>query len=263
MAYSTYSLYAEDQQRRIVARGSGRARFFIPYRKPGMSVLDVGCGPGSITIELAKAVSPGTVVGIDIDSSAVQLARKSAADAGVSNISFEVEDAAALSFPVDSFDAACAASTFQWLKRRARVAREVLRVLRPGGILVARDRAADGDLFDNLNPTLRRAIRLYERLSRHRGLNHQFGRHLYGLLRRAGFVDIETHASYDPGGRNPVYFMSPFIDPGHSATIVRLGWADAETLAGFTAAWRSWSEDPNSVMFIAWCQAAGRKPDSF
>jgi SAM-dependent methyltransferase len=262
MAYSAYSLYAEDQQRRIVARGSGRARFYIPYLKPGMSVLDVGCGPGSITIELAKAVSPGTVLGIDIDPPAVEKARTSAADAGVSNISFEVEDAAALPFADDSFDAACAASTFQWLKRPDRVAREVLRVLRPGGILVARDRAADGDLFDNLNPTLRRAIRLYERLSRHRGLNHQFGKRLHGLLRRAGFVDVETQASYDPGGRNPSYFMSPFIDPTHSAAIVRLGWADPEDLPEFVAAWKSWSEDPNSVMYIAWCQAVGRKPDS-
>ena len=91
MAYSTYSVYAEDQQRRIVARGSGRAGHYIPYLRPGMSVLDVGCGPGSITIELAKAVSPGTVVGIDIDPAAVQLARKSAADAGVSNISFGLD----------------------------------------------------------------------------------------------------------------------------------------------------------------------------
>jgi ubiquinone/menaquinone biosynthesis C-methylase UbiE len=256
----SYSTYAEDQQQRIATRGSHRASFIIPYLKSGMSLLDIGCGPGSITIELAKLVAPGPVVGIDIDRTAIEQACKNAADNGVTNASFRTEDASALSFPDDYFDAACAASTFQWLRRPATAAREALRVLQPGGLFAARDRARDGDLFGNLNPTLRRALRLYDRLSRYRGANHRFGGRLYSVLLRAGFADVTTRGSYDDAGRNPAYFVSPFIDPAQSATIVRLGWADVQTLAAFTAAWKSWSEEPESFMLIARCEAVGWKP---
>lgn len=255
----SYSSYAKDQQQRIAGRGSQRASFIIPYLKSGMSLLDVGCGPGSITIELAKVVAPGPVVGIDVDATAIEQARKSAADKEVTNASFHVEEAAALSFPDDSFDAACAASTFQWLKTPAKAAREVLRVLRPGGVFAVRDRARDGDLFGNLNQTLRRALRLYDRLSVYRRANHRFGSRLYSVLLHAGFVDVATRGSYDDAGRNPAYFVSPFIDLAQSATIVRLGWADMETLAAFTAAWKSWSEEPESFMLIARCEAVGWK----
>jgi 2-polyprenyl-3-methyl-5-hydroxy-6-metoxy-1,4-benzoquinol methylase len=45
------------------------ARFFLPYLRAGMRVLDCGCGPGSITVGLAQAVTPGEVVGIDVEPS--------------------------------------------------------------------------------------------------------------------------------------------------------------------------------------------------
>ena len=80
------------------------------------------------------------------------------------------------------------------------------------------------------------------------------------MLLQAGFVDVATAGSYDDASRNPVYFVSPFVDLEQSATIVRLGWADAASLAEFTAAWKSWSEDPGSFMLIARCEAVGWKP---
>ena len=70
-------------------------------------------------------------------------------------------------------------------------------------------------------------------------LCHRFGSRLYGVLLQAGFVDVATAGSYDDASRNPVYFVSPFVDLEQSATIVRLGWADAASLAEFTAAWKS------------------------
>src|SRR5207248_2841987 len=255
-----YSTYAPDQQHRIATRGAGRASFITPYLRPGMTLLDVGCGPGSITIELAKVVAPGSVVGVDIDSPAIEQARNSAAEKGVTNVSFQVGDATGLSFPDDSFDAASAASTFQWLKEPAQTAREVFRVLKPGGVFAARDRARDGDIFGNLSPAIVKALRIYDRFSLHRGANHRFGSRLYETLLHAGFADVATAGSYDDAGRYAGYFVSPLVDPKQSAEIIHLGLADAKTLASLAEAWKAWSEHPHSFMLIARCEAVGWKP---
>ena len=66
------------------------AAFFLPHVKSGISLLDCGCGPGSITIDLAQAVAPGPVIGIDIGEDQLEGARKLAEDRAVSNIEFQV-----------------------------------------------------------------------------------------------------------------------------------------------------------------------------
>src|SRR3712207_2477179 len=80
--------------------------FFLPYLRPGMRVLDVGCGPGTITVGLAAAVAPGEVVGVDRASRALEQARALAAERGVANVRFETADLHALPFPDAAFDAA-------------------------------------------------------------------------------------------------------------------------------------------------------------
>ena len=67
--------FVERLQRRTVERA---ADFFLPHLKSGMSLLDCGCGPGSITVGLAEVVAPGEVVGIDIETSQVETARSHA-----------------------------------------------------------------------------------------------------------------------------------------------------------------------------------------
>ena len=81
------------------------AAFFLPKLKPGMSVLDCGCGPGTVTIGFAEVVAPGQVVGTEIEDSQVALARENASTRNVSNVRFEVADIYALPFESASFDA--------------------------------------------------------------------------------------------------------------------------------------------------------------
>src|SRR5216684_404008 len=61
-------------------RAGEAADFFLPHLRPGMRVLDCGCGPGSITVDLATAVAPGEVIGIDIEQSQLDTARALAAE---------------------------------------------------------------------------------------------------------------------------------------------------------------------------------------
>src|SRR3954471_20870152 len=81
------------------------ASFFLPHLRPGMTVLDCGCGPGSLTIEIAERVAPGQVVGIDIDPGQCARAEAAAVDRGIANVRFEPADVYALPYPDGAFDA--------------------------------------------------------------------------------------------------------------------------------------------------------------
>ncbi|MEP7214926.1 MAG: class I SAM-dependent methyltransferase, partial [Anaerolineaceae bacterium] len=81
------------------------AAFFLPHLQPEMRVLDVGCGPGSITAGLADVVAPGEVVGVDANPAAIDMATRSAATASRPSLRFEVADLYRLPFADASFDA--------------------------------------------------------------------------------------------------------------------------------------------------------------
>ena len=78
------------------------AAFFLPSLRPGIRLLDLGCGPGSITLGLAEAVAPGEVIGIDVQPSQVKQAQALSAVRGVRNVRFEVSDVYRLPFLMTS-----------------------------------------------------------------------------------------------------------------------------------------------------------------
>src|SRR5947209_8820913 len=80
------------------------ADYLLPHLQPGMSVLDVGCGPGTITVDLAARIAPGRVVAVEITDAALDLSRAEAQQRGQSNIDFVTSDIHALAFPDDTFD---------------------------------------------------------------------------------------------------------------------------------------------------------------
>src|SRR3954451_6443557 len=73
------------------------AAYLLPRLRPGLDVLDVGCGPGTITLDLARIVGAGHAVGVDGAAAAVEAAKESAAGAGA-DISLALDDRDRLSF---------------------------------------------------------------------------------------------------------------------------------------------------------------------
>lgn len=100
---------------------------------PGMHVLEVGCGPGTLAPYLAEAITPGRVTGVDLDAGFIARARKKAALAGVTNVEYVVADAYHLPFPDDTFDAVTSYTTLGVLKDPEKALGEMIRVCRPGG----------------------------------------------------------------------------------------------------------------------------------
>jgi SAM-dependent methyltransferase len=119
-------------QRRTLAEC---ASFFVPHLHPGMAVLDCGCGPGSVTVDIAELVAPGSVVGIDTEAGQFDQARSLATERGATNVRFEQADAYALPFPDASFDAAFSHALVSHLGEPVRALAEQRRVLKPGGVV--------------------------------------------------------------------------------------------------------------------------------
>jgi ubiquinone/menaquinone biosynthesis C-methylase UbiE len=114
------------------------ARFVGPILAPGMRVVDVGCGPGSITIGIALSVRPGAVLGIDQEPSQVEEAARIANALGVQNCAFAVGPASRLPVPDESVDLVFSHATVRALGRSTGALAEAHRVLRPGGHVALR-----------------------------------------------------------------------------------------------------------------------------
>ena len=244
--------------------GGSHAAFFLPHLRPGMSLLDCGCGPGSITIDLAEVVSPGQVIGVDVDVGQIELAQKLAAERGIPNVRFETGDIYELSFPDDSFDAVFAHGVLEHLRQPGQALTEVRRVLKPGGIVGVRSVDLDGLLLATPASLLAQTVDLMVRLHKHNGGNQYFGKHLRASLREAGFTGVEASASYESYGTPDATRwygegLAAFILGPNFDQVTELGWADSETLEKMSAAWKVWAENPDAFMAHAWCDAVGWK----
>jgi ubiquinone/menaquinone biosynthesis C-methylase UbiE len=140
--------------------------FFAEYKRdsygllgaaPGRRILDVGCGLGDDATALAGLVAPGgAVVGVDGSRAMVEAAR--GRHGRVEGLSFEVADADALPFDDASFDACRVDRVLQHVADPAPAVREMIRVLRPGGVLVAYDNDWETQKVDSADRALTRTV---------------------------------------------------------------------------------------------------------
>ena len=91
---STYTMGYSDDFQQLLDRRSvhTHAAYLLPHLKPGMRILDFGCGPGTISMGLAEAVNPGELHGIDMEATQIDLARAAARAGGHANATFRVGD---------------------------------------------------------------------------------------------------------------------------------------------------------------------------
>lgn len=170
-------------------------RYLLPHLEAGDRLLDIGCGPGTITLDLADLVSPGEVIGIDNVESVVAVAEANRIDRGVGNASFRVADVYALDFEDDSFDVVQAHQVLQHLSDPVAALAEMRRVCRPGGLVAVRESDYAGFLWAPLDPVLDHWLDVYHRVARSNQAEPDAGRHLLGWAQEAGFTDITCSAS--------------------------------------------------------------------
>jgi len=174
-----------------------QARFFLPHLKPGIRLLDIGCGPGTITVGLAKAVAPGEVVGMDLAESQIELARQRAADNKLENARFIAGSIYEMPFGDEGFDAVLAHTVFEHLKEPVPALREIRRVLKPGGLVGLRSPDWGGFIVHPLSPEIRSGMELFESMQTANGGDVLAGRKLKEWTIAAGFREVKWSATFE------------------------------------------------------------------
>jgi ubiquinone/menaquinone biosynthesis C-methylase UbiE len=170
------------------------AGYLISSLHPGLVVLDLGCGPGTITADLAGLVAPGRVVAVDSAESILARARSTCVGVGA-DVALAAARGERLPFRDGSFDVVHAHQVLQHVGDPVAALREMRRVCRPGGVVAARD--ADYAAFTWFPgvPELDEWLALYQRVARHNGGEPDAGRRLLSWARQAGFRTITPSAS--------------------------------------------------------------------
>jgi len=133
------------------------AQFLIPYLKPGMKILDCGSGPGSMTIDFARYLQRGEVIGVDIEESQIAIATADAKRENVTNVTFQTADVFDLPFADDTFDLVFSQGLLVHLPDPIQALQEQRRVTKKGGIVTARSGYARGAIFHPENALLKEA----------------------------------------------------------------------------------------------------------
>lgn len=226
------------------------AGYLLPHLATGMSLLDIGCGPGTITIDLAAIVAPGLVSGIDYGADVV--AEAALAGAEVDNLDFAVGDVYALSAADSSFDVVHAHQVLQHLSDPVAALREMGRVCRPGGIVAARDADYAAMAWYPRIPALDDWQRLYQQVARSNGAEPDGGRFLRHWAHQAGFADVTSSASvwcYSTEHERQWWgglWADRVVGSNFARQAVERGLASLEQLAAISDGWREWTADPDA-----------------
>lgn len=237
--------------------------FLVPHLKPGMEILDAGCGVGAIALDLAASVRPKRIVGIDPDRTQIDTARQSAAKRGVA-AEFAVATAYELPFADATFDVVYANAVLLYLREPIRALREMRRVLRPGGIAAVSDDDISTLVYSPDVAGMRIAPDLFARAVAHEGGDASYSRHLRSLMLEAGFARTqgfgltpEVYGDADSTRWIADFAIGMFTAPSMADVILAEGWATKQELDDLATALDEWAARPDAFMTWIYCAALG------
>lgn len=232
------------------------AAYLLPALRAGMTVLDVGAGPGTITVDLAERVAPGQVTAVEVSESVLELTRAHAASRGARNITFAVADVHALRFPDDSFDVVHAHQVLQHVADPVLALREMRRVTRPGGVVAVRDGSYNDFVWTPRLPELDEWLDLYLRAARSNGGEPDAGRYLASWAQEAGFSDVRVTTGYwvyesDADRRWwGEMWADRILSSDMASQVLARGLASQQDLERISQAWRQWAATPGGSITI-------------
>ncbi len=249
---ATYTPGHAENATEFMARRTieSHGEFFLPYLTPGVSVLDCGCGPGSITLGIANRIGNGRVVGVDFGESPLQRAIETARQRGLHNVVFQQADCYSLPFEDASFDCVFSNALMEHLTDPVRAMRELLRVLKPGGMIGVSGPDWAGFVLAPPSDALTAAVAAYTTMQTRNGGDVNVGRKLGEHLKSAGFLNCQMSARYE------VYPSLPRIGEYLAIQLERAGHSAS------AATFRSWSRESGGLFAQCWVSCVAQAPTS-
>lgn len=245
----TEDRYTHGHQESVVAAHATRtiansAAYLAEHLAPGINLLDVGCGPGSITAEFAARVgSDGSVLGIDYSPEVIERAQHTFGDSGAR---FLVMDLYALDIEDDTYDIAHAHQVLQHVSNPVAALKEMQRVVRPGGLIAVRDADYAGMHWAPDSPLLDQWLSVYRKVAKANDAEPDAGRHLVRWAREAGLTDViasvDSWLFASPARR--AWWGSTWAERVVSSSLaeqaIEQGFASADELEAIADGWRTW-----------------------
>ena len=263
-----YTMGYSEEFRQMLNRRSARthAAYLLPQLSSGQKLLDFGCGPGTISVGLARAVEPGEVHGIDMEESQIDLARAAAEAGGHANATFHVGDVTDLPFEDDTFDVAHCHAVLMHVPDTAATLKEVRRVLKPGGLIASREVIVASSTMAPAADALQGAWDTFAKLIAGNRGHPQMGRELKAWFIEAGFTDIRASASFDVFSTpEDVVFLRTFaggwfFSPDVVAAATKYGLATQEQFDEWRRAMDEWKDEPGAFGCIAFGECLATNP---
>lgn len=240
------------------------AGFLLPHLRPGQRVLDVGCGPGTITADLARRVAPGEVLGIDLSAEVVETAARDFPATDDARVGFAVGDVYSLDLDDATFDVVFAHQVLQHLSEPVAALAEMRRVLRPAGLLAARDSDYGAFVWTPEDPRLDRWMAIYHDLTRRNAAEADAGRYLHRWVRAAGFTDLVVSTStwtfQSPEDRAwwGGLWADRVRDSDYARQSLEYGLTTRDELDTIADAFRDWAADDGALFVVLHGEVLGR-----
>ena len=242
------------------------AAHLIPHLAAGQRLLDVGCGPGTITLDLARRVAPGTVVGIDASPEviAAAVAARDAAGRDAATVTLEVGDVYALDTDDGAFDVVHAHQVLQHLTDPVAALVEMKRVVTPGGLVAVRESDYGAFAWAPDDTLLDRWLTLYHQVTRANGADADAGRRLPGWFAAAGFTELEVSSStwtfheLDDRAWWGGLWADRVVASAFADQAVEYGLAERAELEEIAAAFRRWALADDAVFVVLHVEVLAR-----
>ncbi len=263
----SYTMGYSDEFQKMLERRNARnsAAHLLPHLETGLRVLDLGCGPGTISVGLAEAVKPAELHGIDMEESQVEMARAAAAAGGHSNAFFQTGKVTDLPFEDETFDVVHSHALLMHVPDIGTVLNEAKRVLKPGGLLSGRDLIGSSCFAEPELGGLGDVWTTFLNLLEANGAHPQMGKELKRRFLEAGFSDIQASASFEYYSTvEDVTFFHAFaggwfFSSDTRETAAKHGLATREQFEDWRRMMDEWKDTPGAFAAVAWGEAIGRK----
>ncbi len=234
------------------------ATYLLPHLKTGMKILDIGCGPGTITVDLAGYVPQGHITGLERVGDVLTQARALAKEKGVTNIDFVEGDANALDYPDGTFDVVVCHQVLQHVQDPVGILKEMKRVAKIGGIVAARDSDYGSFVWYPDVDGMEDWRSLYRKVAAANGGEPNAGRMVHVWARKAGFLvgDIKSSSStWCYSTREEIAWWSGLwaertVASSFAKTAIDGKLATNADLEKIAEVWRKWGEQEDALFSV-------------